>query len=146
MTRRRAPSWRRSTPGRGRSTSPASEDSLSYHELVTGFLGQLCSLTKAPVYCVTAQHFTGYLHTPPVLKLLTHSVRHGHAFTLRFSLSKYSHVGVVVPGALSTSGYFGYGTDSFRVPALRRGTYAVRLAGTDLAGNFARITDTLHVS
>jgi hypothetical protein len=52
----------------------------------------------------------------------------------------------VVPGALSTSGYFGYGKDTFSVPALKRGTYQVRLAATDLAGNFARITDTLRVS
>jgi hypothetical protein len=125
---------------------PGVEDDLSYHELVTGFLQQLCSLTKASAYCVTAQHFATYLHTPPVLKLLTHSARPGTPFTLRFSLSKYSHVGVVVPGALSTSAYFSYGDDSFRVPALKRGTYTVRLAATDLAGNFARITDTIKVS
>src|SRR6201985_2171803 len=31
--------------------SPGLEDDLSYHELVTGFLQQLCTLTKAPVYC-----------------------------------------------------------------------------------------------
>jgi hypothetical protein len=125
---------------------PGIEDSLNYHELVTGFLQQLCSLTQASVYCATAQHFATYEHTPPVLKLLTHNVRHGKWFTLRFSLSKYSHVGIVVPGALSTSGYFGYGRDTFSVPPLKRGTYQVRLAGTDLAGNFARITDTIHVS
>ena len=45
---------------------PGIEDTLSYHELVTGFLQQLCTRTKAPVYCTTAQHFTAYLTTPPV--------------------------------------------------------------------------------
>ena len=46
---------------------PGVEDPLSYHELVTGFLEQLCQRTQAPVYCTTAQHFTAYLTTPPVL-------------------------------------------------------------------------------
>ena len=36
---------------------PGLEDTLSYHVLVTGFLHQLCTMTSAPVYCTTAQHF-----------------------------------------------------------------------------------------
>ncbi len=50
---------------------PGQEDDLSYHELVTGFLQQLCSRTAAPVYCTTAQHFQADLVTPPQLSLLT---------------------------------------------------------------------------
>ncbi len=50
---------------------PGVEDDLSYHELVTGFLQQLCQRTDAPVYCTTADHFETYLKTPPVLTLLT---------------------------------------------------------------------------
>jgi hypothetical protein len=130
---------------------PGVEDTLSYHQLVTGFLQQLCQRTSAPVYCVTAQHFTAYLTTPPALALVTQHVRKNKAFSLRFSLSKYSHVGIVVVGPgghtlFSTSAYFGYGTRSFAVPALKhRGTYTIRLAATDLAGNFSQFSGTLHV-
>jgi D-glucuronyl C5-epimerase C-terminus len=130
---------------------PGQEDTLSYHELVTGFLEQLCQRTSAPVYCVTAQHFTTYLTTPPTLALVTQHERKNKAFSLQFSLSKYSHVGIVVVGPgghslFSTSASFGYGTRSFAVPALKhRGTYTVRLAATDLAGNFSQFSGALQV-
>ncbi len=44
---------------------PGQLDDLSYHELVTGFLQQLCAMTKARVYCTTARHFARYLKSPP---------------------------------------------------------------------------------
>jgi D-glucuronyl C5-epimerase C-terminus len=131
---------------------PGVEDPLSYHELVTGFLQQLCQRTSAPVYCVTAQHFSAYLTTPPALALVTQHARKNKAFSLRFSLSKYSHVGIVVVGPgghtlFSTSASFGYGTRSFAMPALRhKGTYTIRLAATDLAGNFSQASATIQVS
>lgn len=129
---------------------PGIEDSLSYHELVTGFLEQLCERTLARVYCVTARHFRSYLKTPPVLTLLTQRVRARRTASVRFRLSKYSHVGIVLQRGGSvvfeTSADFPYGTSAFAIPALRRGSYTVRLAGTDLAGNFSRIVGTLQVS
>ena len=75
---------------------PGLEDTLSYHELVTGFLGQLCTLTGAPVYCTTAQHFAADETTPPVLTQLTGRGRAKHATQLRFRLSKVSHVGITI--------------------------------------------------
>ena len=75
---------------------PGVEDTLSYHELVTGFLQQLCTRTQAPVYCTTAQHFQAYETTPPVLTQLTTRARNRGAFALRFRLSKISHVGITV--------------------------------------------------
>ncbi len=129
---------------------PGVEDSLDYHDLVTGFLAQLCSRTGSPVYCTTAQHFTSYLTTPPSLTQLTLGGRTRHAFALRFRLSKASHVGIVISRgastALYTSASFGYGVDHFTVPALRTpGTYSVTLSVTDLAGNAAKLTGTLDV-
>ena len=44
---------------------PGVLDDLSYHELVTGFLQQLCSTVHTRVYCVTAAHFQRYLKHPP---------------------------------------------------------------------------------
>jgi hypothetical protein len=131
---------------------PGIEDTLSYHELVTGFLQQLCQRTQVPVYCTTAQHFTSYLTTPPALNLLTLSVPKGKASTIRFSLSKVSHVGIVIVGPggntlFETSANFGYGDRSFAIPALKhKGTYTVRLAATDLAGNFTQSSQTIQVS
>jgi hypothetical protein len=130
---------------------PGIEDTLSYHELVTGFAHQLCSRTHAPVYCTTAQHFSAYLHTPPALTLLTNRARRKHAFSVVFSLSKVSHVGIVVLRGTTilfeTSADFPYGQHAFAIPPLsHKGTYTIHLAATDLAGNFARIVGTLQVS
>jgi D-glucuronyl C5-epimerase C-terminus len=130
---------------------PGVEDTLSYHELVTGFLQQLCQRTDASAYCATAQHFTAYLTTPPTLALVTQHARKNKAFALQFKLSKYSHVGIVVVGPgghtlFSTSASFGYGTRSFAVPALKhKGTYTIRMSATDLAGNFSQFSGLIEV-
>ena len=130
---------------------PGIEDDLSYHELVTGFLEQLCSRTHAAAYCTAAQHFRAYLHTPPALTLLTTHARAKRGFSIAFRLSKVSHVGIVVLRGstvlFETSASFPYGVHSFLIPPLRRrGTYAIHLAATDLAGNFGRTVGTLSVS
>jgi len=127
---------------------PGQEDTLGYHELVTGFLQQLCSRTGESVYCTTAQDFQQDLTTPPALRLNTHYTRVGIPTHIHFTLSKESRVGIVVTlgGAtvFLTSAEVGYGSDEFAIPTLRKaGTYAVRLAATDLAGNFSRIIGTL---
>jgi hypothetical protein len=130
---------------------PGIEDDLSYHELVTGFLAQMCSRTDAPVYCTTAEHFQTYLTTPPTLQLLTGRLKVKKTGAVRFGLSKVSHVGIVLvrgtTTAFATSASFSHGVHTFTIPALKRkGTYTVRLAATDLAGNFGRIVGTLQVS
>lgn len=129
---------------------PGIEDDLSYHVLVTGFLDQLCSRTKAPVYCTTAQHFHAYMKTPPVLGQLSTRAVAKRPVSLRFSLSKYSHVGIVISRAqqtvFQTSASFAYGAHTFAIPALRAGAYQVVLAATDLAGNFSRTLGSLQVS
>jgi hypothetical protein len=129
--------------------SPGLEDDLSYHQLVTGFLVQLCTLTAAPVYCTTAQQFTADLTTPPVVTALTTTATPRKPFALSFRLSKVSKVGIVVTRGnstvFSTSASFAYGVSTFTVPGLPAGTYGVRLAATDLAGNFSRTTGALTV-
>ncbi|MFZ0089936.1 MAG: D-glucuronyl C5-epimerase family protein [Solirubrobacteraceae bacterium] len=129
---------------------PGVEDTLSYHELVTGFLATLCTLTATPVYCTTAEHFEAYLTRPPVLTQLTFRGSATATGSLRFQLSKYSHVGIVVTrGAatvFATSGDFGYGVQGVALPRLAAGSYGVRLAATDLAGNFARISGSLQIT
>lgn len=51
--------------GRWSLYQPGQLDSLSYHQLVTGFLQKLCSMTHAQVYCTTASHFLAYSKHPP---------------------------------------------------------------------------------
>jgi hypothetical protein len=131
---------------------PGIEDPLSYHQLVIGFLQQLCTRTQAPVYCTTAEHFQAYETTPPALTQLTMRARNKGAFALRFRLSKISHVGVTVTDSadksvFATSASLGYGVHSFTIPRLKKaGTYGVVLAATDLAGNFGRITGNLQIT
>jgi hypothetical protein len=129
---------------------PGIEDSLDYHTLVIGFLQELCARTDASVYCDTAQRFETYLKTPPALQLLTHTATGRKPLTIAFHLSKYSHVGIVIVRGsrtvFETSASFAYGVQSFRVaPLTYPGSYTVRLAATDLAGNFSRIVGTLSV-
>ena len=129
---------------------PGLEDDLSYHQLVTGFLTQLCGLTTAPVYCTTASAFQQDLRTPPVIKPLTAHARAGRPFALRFRLSKKARVGVVVARGnrrvLTTSAQFPYGVNAVSLLApTQPGTYAIRLSATDLAGNYTRTAATLNI-
>jgi D-glucuronyl C5-epimerase C-terminus len=129
---------------------PGHEDDLSYHQLVTGFLQQLCSMTKTPVYCSTAAAFQADLRTPPALKLITTRVKTNQATRVYFALSKVSRVGITIMRGTKTmfltSASFPYGQHSFAIPALRQGTYTVQLDATDLAGNYNQASATLKVS
>lgn len=130
---------------------PGQEDTLDYHRLVTGFLHELCTRAHPSIYCTTATHFDAYLKTPPSLELLTHRARPGARTSIGFRLSKYSHVGIVIVRhgrtVFLTSAELPYGPQSFSIPPLHvRGRYTVRLAATDLAGNFNRIVGSLRVA
>jgi hypothetical protein len=128
---------------------PGQEDTLDYHELVTSFLQQLCSRTRAPVYCTTASHFQAYIKTPPALQLLTRSLRVGNPGVVRFRVSKISRVGITIlrngETVFLTSADFPYGVHSFAIPALTHsGSYTIQLDATDLAGNYNQIADTVQ--
>jgi hypothetical protein len=129
---------------------PGVIDTLSYHQLVTGFLAELCSRTSARVYCATAKLFNADLTTEPALTLLTKRARGGSTASVSFELSKYAHVGIVVlQGArtvFSTSTYEWNGKHSLSVGKLAAGSYTIHLTATDLAGNFTRAIGSLSVS
>jgi hypothetical protein len=117
---------------------------------VTGFLQSLCSRTQTDVYCSTADRFSADLTTPPGLTLITHHTRAGLLTNVSFSLSKPAHVGIVVirgsDTVFSTSADFSGGTGLFAIGTpTAAGDLMVRLAATDLAGNFNRIEGTLTV-
>jgi hypothetical protein len=130
---------------------PGESDDLSYHELVTTFLTNLCTMTATPVYCSIGQAFDTDLTTPPVITQVTQQAARKHLFRLYFALDKPAHVGVVVTNAagkdvLYTSAECKPGHDYWIVPKLPAGAYTVKLSGTDLAGNYASTSGTLTVS
>jgi hypothetical protein len=130
---------------------PGVEDDLSYHQLVTGFLEQLCSMTKTPIYCSTADAFRLDLKTPAKLKLVTTHLKAKRPANLYFTVSKISRVGITITRGgrtvFLTSASFPHGEHHFAIPLLKAtGTYAVRLDATDLAGNYGQISTPLQVS
>lgn len=127
-----------------------SESDLSYHELLTGFLHNLCDRTRTEIYCTTAADYTRDLKEPPTMELLTRRLRARRYALVRFALSKVSRVGMTIrrdgKTVLSTSASISRGEHSYgwTVPATP-GTYDVTLTGTDLAGNVDRTTATIEV-
>jgi hypothetical protein len=127
------------------------ESTLSYHDLLEGFLANLCKRTKVDVYCTTADHFVAYKRIPPQLTVHSERLRGGRYGRVPFELSKVSNVTLTITrrGKLVESrsfGTVGYGKRTFgwQVPR-RRGLYAVRLAATDLAGNSTVDETTVRV-
>ena len=130
---------------------PGVEDDLSYHQLVTGFLKQLCSMTKIPVYCRTADAFELDLRTPAKLRLVTTQLKAQRAANVYFTVSKISRVGITITRngrtVFLTSASFTHGEHHFVIPRLKAfGTYAVLLDATDLAGNYSQMSTPLQVS
>src|SRR4051812_663526 len=119
------------------------ESDLSYHELVTTFLGNLCKRTGEAVFCDTAARFKDYLTVAPSVRRTTRRVRAGKPARIAFRLDKISRVGMTVVDprgrtVLSTSAVVGRGSRyyTWRSPS-KAGLYTLRLSATDLAGNRA---------
>jgi D-glucuronyl C5-epimerase C-terminus len=117
------------------------ESDLNYHDLTTGFLTNLCKRTTTQIYCDTAAHFKSYKKTPPVTAPVTRTIRAGKPAKLSFNVDKISRVGVTVVDeqgttVFATSAIVGRGDHFYNWsrPA-EAGTYTLRVAATDLAGN-----------
>ncbi len=123
---------------RGTSTH---ESSLSYHDLLQGFLENLCERTDTEVYCTTAENFVVYKSQPPAILVKPKRLRGGKAGRVNFELSKISNVTLKITRGTKVVesrpfGTVGYGKRTFGwdVPR-RRGDYTVQLDVRDLAGN-----------
>jgi hypothetical protein len=103
------------------------------------------------IYCTTAQRFTTYEKTPPVLSLLTRTLKGGTRAGVQLSLSKVSTVRLTVRQGTrvvwTNSAYLGRGRPKllWSTPA-GGGTFNVTLSASDPAGNFATATGTIVVS
>lgn len=126
------------------------ESDLSYQQLVTGFISNLCQRTEIGFWCEADRRFASYLKAPPQLELITRRVRAGSTALVRFRVDKMSKVGVTVQRdgdtSLSTSATVSRGPHGYtwKVPSTP-GVYDVVLTGTDLAGNGGRATSTITV-
>jgi D-glucuronyl C5-epimerase-like protein len=103
------------------------------------------------LYCATAQRFTAYERTPPVISLLTTKLRGGTRAGVKISLSKVSNVGMTI-----RQGGRVVWTNRATVEAgkpqllwvtpLAGGTFSVTLSATDPAGNFSTAIGTITVA
>jgi hypothetical protein len=103
------------------------------------------------VYCTTAQHFTTYEKTPPVVALVTKTLKGGVRAGVQLSLSKVSTVRLIVRRGSrvvwSNSAYLERGKPRLLWPTpAGGGTFGVTLSATDPAGNFATTSGTIVVS
>ncbi len=103
------------------------------------------------IYCTTAQRFTADLHTPPVISLLSKTLRGGTRAGVQLSLSKISTVSLTVRQG-SKIVWTNRASVERGKPRLlwitpsNGGTFSVELTATDLAGNFSTTTGTVVVS
>jgi hypothetical protein len=126
------------------------EASLSYHQLVTGFLGSLCTRTSEAAYCDAQARFARYTREPPVVRIsLTGRRRAKRTLTIRVSVSKISSVTLAVRRGddtiLSRSATLRRGTHRFRLKPSRGGGLRVHVAARDLAGNAGSAARTVAI-
>jgi uncharacterized membrane protein YgcG len=113
--------------------------------LVTGAAASTATATPIAgdqVYCTTAQKFTADLHTPPVVSLLTSTLRSSSRAGVQVSLSKISTVKISVKRGGRTVWSNGATVQRGRPKLLwvtpsQTGAYQVTITATDLAGNFS---------
>ncbi|MEA2177678.1 MAG: hypothetical protein QOG77_975 [Solirubrobacteraceae bacterium] len=127
------------------------ESTLSYHELVTGFLGSLCTRTANPAYCGMQTRFTAYVRQPPHLAIAFSGRRRSrHTLTVRVNVSKISTVTLRIARGdglvLTRTATLRRGTHRFRFRPARGGDHTVAVQARDLAGNAASAHRPLPVS
>jgi hypothetical protein len=120
------------------------EADLGYHQLVTGFLENLCARTQAPVYCSTAAAFTADETTPPQVRIVTARGIVKKPVPIKFTLSKISSVKLSVDGVVVTSTQLGYGTRTLTWGGRSKpGAVTVTIDAKDLAGNTTSVSKVI---
>ncbi len=132
----------------------SSESDLNYHELLAEFLEHLCEKTGKgepltpttgpipgdSVYCTTAKAFREDEKTPPVVELLTKTLKTSERAGVQIKLSKISSVSMSIKLGGKTVWTNGATVEGGKPKLLwvtpsKAGTYSVGLKAVDLAGN-----------
>jgi hypothetical protein len=117
------------------------ESDLGYHQLVTGFLQNLCARTQTPVYCSTAAAFTADETTPPKVRIVTSKAVVKKPVPIKFTLSKISSVSLLVNGTTVSSTSLGYGTHTLTWGGQTKpGDVTVTINAKDLNGNTTSVS------
>jgi hypothetical protein len=130
-------------------TAPAEEASLRAHAAASA--PAATPIAGDQIYCTTAQNFTTYEKTPPVIELLSKTLKGGTRAGVQMSLSKVSTVRLTVKQGSRTiwtnSAYVERGKPKllWQTPA-GGGSFSVTLSASDPAGNFATANGTIVVS
>lgn len=120
------------------------EADLGYHELVTGFLQNLCDRTQTAIYCDTAARFTADETTPPAVRIVTVRGRTSKPVPITFTLSKISSVKMSIDGTVVSSSQLGYGTRTLTWGGRKKaGTVTVTIDATDLNGNTTSVSKAI---
>jgi hypothetical protein len=127
------------------------ESTLGYHELVTGFLGSLCTRTRERPYCRTQARFQRYLHEPPDVAIAFRGPRRVHrTLRVRVRVSKISSVALQIRRGddtiVSRDVTLRRGTHTFRLKPSKRGELDVGVSARDPAGNAATGRRTVAIS
>jgi hypothetical protein len=102
------------------------------------------------IYCTTAQQFTADLHTPPVVALLTSTLRGGTRAGVQISLSKVSTIGLTIRQGGRVVWRNNATVERGRPKLLwttppNGGTFSATITAADPAGNFATASGTIVV-
>jgi hypothetical protein len=143
-----------STGGSSAAVAVRSARAAAVHDSPRAVAAQSSPATPIPgdaIYCTTAQHFTTYLHTPPVVSLLTTALPTSARAGVQLSLSKIATVRLTVrlDGRVvwtnSATVERGKPKLLWTTPA-KAGAYSITLTATDLAGNFSTAVGTIALT
>jgi len=126
------------------------ESTLSYHQLTTSILGQLCQRTARAEYCRAQRRFARYEHEPPRIGIAPlRGLWARRNAPLRFTLSKGSAVQVRVFGprglVLSRDMQLGRGGHDLSWTPPSRGRFRVQVHARGPEGRLGRSDRTVRV-
>ena len=115
------------------------EATLSYHQLIEEFLGDMCDRTDRATYCDAERRFARYEREPTRIGIAPlQRLRARHTTTVRFRISKISSVKVRLYDreglAFSREMTLPYGTHQVGWTPLKRGRYRVRIEAQGPSG------------
>jgi hypothetical protein len=112
------------------------ESTLGYHQLVEGFLSNLCRRTHRGVYCSAGRRFARYEREPPRIDVVRpRRLRAGREASIAFALSKVATVSVRVDGRPLAAGLqLPRGRHALPWLPRARGRHRIEVAAVALSG------------